>query len=138
MLQVKTYLDKSPILNAGIGLFANEFIPKGTIIWKLDDTIDRIFTEEEYQKLNDLDKEFVDIYSFMYTGKYILCIDNARFFNHSNKPNCISDANDATNLGFTIAQRDIQIGEELTDDYSTFGYSEEDLKYNGAGFDEYN
>jgi len=34
MFLVKTYLDKSKI--RGIGLFADEFIPKGTLIWKFN------------------------------------------------------------------------------------------------------
>lgn len=129
MMQVKTFLDKSSIEGAGIGLFAGEFIPKDTIVWAID-SMDNIYTHEEVQAMNPLYKEFIDIYSFMFNGKYILCVDNARFFNHSDSPNCYSaDFNEFT-LGCTRAKRDIEIGEELTDNYSLFGFTDEDKQYN--------
>jgi len=44
MLQVKTYVKESKI--HGNGLFAKEFIPKGTIIWKFDSRLDTKISEE--------------------------------------------------------------------------------------------
>ncbi len=44
---------------------------------------------------------------------------NARFFNHSCAANCLSVGYD-----FEIAVRDIQAGEELTDDYGTLNLAE--------------
>ena len=38
MLLVRTYLDRSAI--HGIGLFAAERIPKGTVLWRLEPSID--------------------------------------------------------------------------------------------------
>lgn len=130
MLRVKTKLGLSTIPNAGIGLFADEFIPKGTIIWQYEEGLDIQITEEEYQKQHPLYKEFLTTYSFAYNKRLCLCVDNARFFNHSNEPNCYSDEYNVNNLGYTKAKRDIQIGEELLDDYNAFGLIEEDKKFN--------
>src|SRR5690606_31331739 len=52
-------------------------------------------------------------------GNYVLCWDYGRYVNHSFKSNCLSTAYD-----FEIAIRDIQPGEELTDDYAYLNVSE--------------
>ncbi len=57
MLLIKTYLDTRKILHAGIGLFAGEFIPKGTIVWKFDEGIDMLFTDEEFSNAPETKKE---------------------------------------------------------------------------------
>ena len=44
-------------------------------------------------------------------GGYVLCSDDARFFNHSTNANCKSG------IGKTHAIIDIKIGEEITDNY---------------------
>jgi SET domain-containing protein len=128
MLNVKTTLGSSPI--AGTGLFAAEFIPKGTVIWQFDPMIDQVYTEEQFRAVSPAHKSFLKTYCFMYMGKYYLCVDNARFFNHSDEPNCMSSDFNETSLGCTIAKRDIEIGEELTDDYSLFGFTESDKAFN--------
>lgn len=108
MNTVKTYLEKSSI--QGIGLFAAELIEKGTIVWELTQ-IDRVFTYAEVERMKQPYKDHVLKYGYTSKGKYILCGDNGIFYNHSNSPNTES-------LGeFEIANRDIQIGEELTCDY---------------------
>lgn len=130
MLKVKTYIKESSIPNAGMGLFAKEFIPAGTIIWQYDPNIDREYKENEFSSLTGTNKEFVTTYSFRFDDKYYLCVDNARFFNHSDQPNCHSTDFRAECLGFTRALRDIATGEELTDDYSKFGLTEGDREFN--------
>ena len=52
--------------------------------------------------------------------QYILCSDDARFFNHSDTPNTESREVAGEDEVITVAKRDIQPGEELTDDYRTF------------------
>jgi hypothetical protein len=49
----------------------------------------------------------------------VLCWDLARFLNHSCEANCI-----AAGYEFEVAVRDIQPGEELTDDYGTMNLTE--------------
>lgn len=130
MLKVKTKLSESKIEGAGIGLFAAEFIPKGTIIWEYTPEIDRVYTESEFEKYTGLEKEFLEKYCFKYLGNYYLCVDNSRFFNHSDTPNCYSADFNENSLGYTKSLVDIQEGEELTDDYLGFGFTEEDKKFN--------
>ncbi len=115
MLLVKTYIDKSPI--HGIGLFAGEFIPKGTIIWKLEKDFDVIITNEVFNKLPKLTQDYIMFYSYYdeTINSHVLCSDHARFFNKAEEPNCVGD--DGTLYGNTMAVRDIQIGEELTEIY---------------------
>ena len=112
MLTVKTKLGKSEI--AGIGLFADEFIPKDTIIWEYEPGLDIKFSSPEYDSIIDpIYKKFLNTYCFKYNNEYYLCVDNGRFFNHSNTPNCYSDNTDAIwSTGVTKALRDIEKDEE--------------------------
>jgi SET domain-containing protein len=119
MLLVKTRLDKSKI--EGIGLFADEFIPKGTTVWELNDLIDLSLSETSLKELSPPAREQILKYSYLdkRNHRYVLCGDDARFFNHSDTPNCIDEMN-GPNGGRTVSLRDIEPGEELTCDYSVF------------------
>jgi SET domain-containing protein len=118
MLLVKTYLAPSRI--HGIGLFAGQPIAKGTVVWRLDLVIDVELTEADIEALAPPAREQIRKYTYMdlVRGKYVLCGDDARFFNHSDAPNC-HDYPDGDG-GTTVAARDIGEGEELTSDYSRF------------------
>ncbi|MFB6342595.1 SET domain-containing protein [Saccharicrinis sp. FJH62] len=96
----------------GYGVVATKTIPAGTIIW-IHDKLDREFTLQEIQNMEPVYQSVILNYTFRNNkGNYIFCWDNGRFINHSFKSNCLSTAYD-----FEIAIRDIQPGEELTDDY---------------------
>ncbi len=114
MLLVKTYLDKSEV--NGTGCFTDEFIPKGATIWKLERPFDVVLSEEEFILLPQMAKEHILHFAYYNKedGGYVLCSDNAKFFNHSDNPN----TEDQT--GITTALRDIQKGEEILSDYFTF------------------
>lgn len=96
----------------GYGLVATEKIPFGTIVWTLD-PLDRVISPE---KMDSYEPQFRDIllkYSFRNNqGSYVFCWDNGKYINHSFKANCC-----LTPYSFEIAVRDIEKGEELTDDY---------------------
>jgi len=111
MLQIRTYVDRSPI--EGLGLFAAEDIPKGTIIWALSGA-DSVLHRHQVGCMSEIEQVFINKYSFKIKGFYYLCVDDARFMNHSTSPNT-SDLNDNT-----VASRDIAKGDELTCDYSLF------------------
>lgn len=119
MLLVKTKLWISPI--HGIGLFADQFIAANTIVWKFHSAIDLILTAGQIQELSQ--PSFEQTQRYFYRDKktrlYVLCGDDARFFNHSTDPNCI-DTYEGDEHGLTVARRDIQVNEELTCDYSLF------------------
>lgn len=121
MLLVKTKIGPSKI--NGIGLFADQFIPQGTPVWKFQEGFDLEISETDLASLSaPARKQFLKYsYKNIETGKYILCFDDARFFNHANQPNCTEVlSTKEIDEPVDIAACDIQIGEELTCDYKTF------------------
>ncbi len=102
----------------GYGVIATKKIPRGTITW-VQDKFDKEFTAEEVDSMDLIHQKIMDKYSFRnQTGHFILCWDFGRFVNHSFKSNCMSTA-----YGFELAIRDINVGEELTDDYGYLNIS---------------
>ncbi len=103
----------------GYGVVAKKFIPKGTITW-VQDELDQIFTPQKARQLSPLMQQYLETYCFTNSeGNHVLCWDNAKFVNHSFNSSCMSTAYD-----FEIAVRDIQPGEQLTDDYGYLNISE--------------
>lgn len=103
----------------GYGVVATKFIPKGTITWIMD-PLDQVFSPERVHQFPQGIQEILATYSYRdHNGDYVLCWDNARFVNHSFHSNCISTA-----YNFELAVRDIQAGEELTDDYGYLNLTE--------------
>lgn len=117
MLLVRTKIAQSSI--NGIGLFAEEFIAKGTLIWQYVPGFDLAFTEDQLKELPGPARDYLSTYSYKSrdTGRYILDADNARFYNHSQNPNTISIKIAGNEEGGDIATRDIEVGEEITCDY---------------------
>ena len=115
MLLVKASAKPSTI--QGIGLFADERIPKGTMIWKFDPRFDLVFDPGEVEKFPELQRQLFDTYSYIdkNTGKYIYSIDDSRFENHSSVNDNVDSTSDVDR-----AKRDIEIGEELIANYRTF------------------
>ena len=96
----------------GYGVVATKFIPRGTITW-VQDELDASFSGHEVNKMREVTRQLIDKYAFTNgTGEKVLCWDHAKYVNHSFNPNCMSTAYD-----FEFAVRDIEAGEELTDDY---------------------
>lgn len=114
MLRVKAKPKESKL--EGIGLFAEEFIPAGTITWQYDADFDTAFDPETYDRLEENAKELFLKHSYFdyKLEKYILCSDNQRFINHSENPNIKSTPEQ------DVAIIDIQIGEELLCTYSDY------------------
>ena len=128
MLLVKTKVGPSKI--HGLGFLANQFIPKGTPVWRFSPGLDLKFTEAEFQKLPELARQRIEHYYYksLVDNTYILPFDDARFFNHSPNPNVVSiDLLDDPE-GMDIASRDIQPGEELVCDCCDFDASCRDGK----------
>ncbi|WP_324719800.1 SET domain-containing protein [Salinimicrobium sp. HB62] len=103
----------------GYGVVAKKFIPKGTITW-VQDPLDRVLTVNEVGQMHPWVQEQVDKYSFRNNkGELVLCWDLAKYVNHSFNSNCLSSAYD-----FEVAVKDINPGEQLTDDYGYLNISE--------------
>ena len=103
----------------GFGVVATKRIPRGSITWVLDD-LDQVLTPAGASRINDFLKPSLEKYSFMDAqGNLILCWDHARFINHSCEPTCLNSGFD-----FEVAVRDIEPGEELTDDYGTLNLND--------------
>jgi hypothetical protein len=120
MLLVKTKIGPSAI--AGIGLFADSFIPKGAYVWRFGRGFDIRVDKDYPSTLPEPARSFFMKYAYQIpeTLKYVLCADDARFLNHSEIPNtrCVEDPDDEDTA--SVAARDIQPGEELTIDYREF------------------
>ncbi len=118
MLLVKTTLAPSTI--HGIGLFAAQRIRAGTVIWRFHPGVDRFIDDHDLENLSPAAREQVLKYTYVDVAlrRRILCGDDARFFNHSDDPNCLDYPDERG--GTTVARRNIEAGEELTSDYAAF------------------
>ncbi|WP_017381642.1 SET domain-containing protein [Paenisporosarcina sp. TG-14] len=103
----------------GFGVFATQFIPKGTVTWVLDD-LDQTLEPQYVDTVDKYRSEIIKKYAYRNQhGKYILCWDLGRYVNHSFHANCMGTAYE-----FEVAIRDIHPGEQLTDDYGTLNIDE--------------
>ncbi|MGO9171781.1 MAG: SET domain-containing protein [Rhodomicrobium sp.] len=120
MLLVRTILAPSDI--EGLGLFAGQNIPKGTIVWKFVPGVDALFDDSEIESLPAVTQNICRRYSYLdpASKKYVLCGDDARFENHSENPNTAGAYPSGEPFGVDIATRDIHEGEEITCDYRSF------------------
>lgn len=120
MLMVKTTIKKSKI--HGIGLFAAQFIPRGTVVWKFTPGFDLRFTKKDILEFPTQ----LQLYLYKYcwrskkSGLYCFSSDNGKYFNHSDNPNTLSKYCNGEDEVITRSLQDIEIGEEITDDYSSF------------------
>ncbi len=114
MLLIKTKIGPSKI--HGMGLFADEFIPKGAITWEWNSVFDISFKQELVNSLPELMRNYILYYAYFDKdiNKLVLCADNQRYINHSKNINI-----DSTTRR-DIANRDIHPGEELLCNYNLF------------------
>lgn len=120
MLLVKTRLGPSQI--EGIGLFADQDIPAGTVTWRFDPRFDQVFPPEALDGLPEVSRAQLLNYAYVHgpTGHLVFCLDNARFMNHADEPNTMGVHAAGEIAGHDIATRDIRNGEEITCDYRAF------------------
>jgi SET domain-containing protein len=119
MLVIKTKLGLSAI--EGIGLFADQFIRKGAVIWVFDPRFDILFNHSDVERMSEIQRDLIIHFSYysIKSGRYVYSIDNSRFTNHSSNPNVGEEKTgcEGSSEIRTVALRDIQIGEEITEDY---------------------
>jgi SET domain-containing protein len=112
----------------GLGLFAKKKILKDTKWWHARPQDVLIITKKQFLTLENSHKSSMmnDYIQILLTYSYyernldalIFCLDNSRFVNHSNNAN--SGASKDENGFCAVALRDIQPGEEITEDYSKY------------------
>lgn len=126
--QIDKYTEVKQSEIHGLGLFAKNYIPKGTIWWHarpqdvLVITKDQFLTLESSQKIDPLNNFMLHLLNYSYYEKdldaLIFCLDNSRYVNHCFNAN--SGASKDENGFCAVATRDIQLGEEITEDYSKY------------------
>jgi SET domain-containing protein len=134
MLQVRARAGKSAI--HGIGLIAQEFIPKGTKVWEFNPSFDRLLSEHDVSRLSPAALEQLRWYAYHYDdgdGRriWVLSSDDDRFTNHADDPNTQSVHDPSIgprHLAASFAVRDIAAGEEITWNYAEFNGLNQDLR----------
>lgn len=135
MLLVRTRLGPSRI--HGVGLFADEPIASGTVVWEFAPGFDLLVAPHALRALSEPAREQFRRYSYLDSklGMYVLCFDDARFMNHSESPNLDDRSVVRDGMGVTIAIGDIPAGAELTCDYSAFDAEWGSYSLSGDGKD---
>lgn len=125
---IEEYVEVKPSDIHGLGLFAKKFIPKGTIWWHARPRDVLIITKTQFITLDSSHEtsQMKDFMHILLTYSYyerdldalIFCLDDSRFVNHSFNAN--SGASEDESGFCSVAIRDIQPGEEITEDYSKY------------------
>ena len=98
----------------GLGLFATEFIPKGSIVWEFVEGVDIKVSVDRVEKMSEAQQEYFEKYAWVEDDYYYSSCDLTNFVNHSYQPNLkIIDE-------VMISLRDIYPGEELFENYAEF------------------
>lgn len=104
----------------GYGVFATQFIPKGTITYVKDSLEIEISPTQFMQHQKEM-QTVIEKYSYIdERGFRILSWDFGKYVNHCCQCNTMS-----TGYGFEVAIKDIQAGEQITDEYGVFNLTEE-------------
>jgi len=113
MLTVDHKVSQSTI--HGLGVFSNEKIAAGQLVWRFSPVVDREVPIEELLTMPDHVLRAFARHAWYVEerGSFIIGADGDYFMNHSDNPNLIDDGK------FMFAARDIEPGEELTCDYGT-------------------
>ncbi|MEN9552234.1 MAG: hypothetical protein RI935_611 [Candidatus Parcubacteria bacterium] len=123
MYLIKTEVRGSTI--NGKGVFTLEAIKKGDVVWKFVKGADDKMTTEEYENLNDEDKKYIEKVGYLSPLSNMWVFpskdDNAKYTNHSNVNNLTAIKNiELSEEIYFIANRNINLGEELTNNYHEF------------------
>lgn len=116
MMRVRARLQPSQI--DGIGIFALEKIPAGTVVWEHDPILDPVLPLSVRDNAHPVLREWLFRYAWVQNGMLYIAGDEMRYMNHQPTPyaNCFA----AAGADNSVALRDIEAGEELTEDYQIF------------------
>jgi SET domain-containing protein len=116
MLTISTYVAPSAI--EGLGVFAGEFIPAGSLMWSLNPKFDIFIHVREIESYPPHLQDYIARYTYPHLemeGVVILDSDNGKFMNHTLTPNTDFRIFDK---GYALV--DIAPGEEITCNYHEF------------------
>jgi SET domain-containing protein len=128
MIHIKYKLDRSD--KHGIGLFTDEDLKFGQLIYTASPLLDINITQEKFDSLSDREREEFHWWGFFDEASQLWHVDFdvSKFINHSLDGTVTQDK--SYNEACLIATRDLSKGEELTQNYLEFE-SEEDLRRRG-------
>ncbi|HOO52251.1 MAG TPA: SET domain-containing protein [Alphaproteobacteria bacterium] len=118
MFHVKYKLKTSDL--HGIGVFADEDIAKGTLIYTSSPLLDVNITNEEFETLSENEKQEIKYWGFWIesTQRWHVDFDVSRFINHSFEGTVTQDP--TIEDAYLTATKDINAGEELCQNYLEF------------------
>lgn len=103
----------------GVGVFATQPIPRGTVV-VVRDRFDICLDREAFFGMPASVREAMETYMYHdKCGNLVLSWDHARYMNHNCHPTTMM-----TDYGLEIAVRDIDAGEELTTEYGLLNVQE--------------
>lgn len=140
-LKIKYYISSDRY--GGNGVFPDQDIKKGELVWKFDDANICIWKDSYCKQLFKTfdDKTLTDILTYNYFRHDFMIdmrFDNGRYINHSKDPNILSGYEINRQFGFekykddellnSYAIKDISKDMEILDDYNTYSDSPEWIK----------
>lgn len=128
MIHIKYKLDKSDF--HGIGLFTDEDLQKGQLVYTASPMLDINISEDEFDSLDDKEKKEIKYWGFWDAGNNVWHVDFdvSKFINHSSTPTATQSSEHKDT--YLITTRDLKKGEGLTQNYLEFE-SKEDLEKRG-------
>lgn len=105
----------------GLGVFAKEWIPAGTLVWRFDRSM-HVCVEADLRRYDEETRQKALVGGFYHepSGKFVWYRDGMDFVNHADTPFANIAAKEWTPLeqDANYATRDIAPGEELFEDYA--------------------
>ena len=128
MIHIRYKLDRSAA--HGVGMFADEDIAAGTLVYTPSPLLDVNLTQEQFDSLDEKEQREVRYWGFFDepSQKWHVDFDVTHFINHADSATVSQDP--AFAEAHLVAARDIKAGEELTQNYREFE-TEDDLKRRG-------
>jgi uncharacterized protein len=118
MIHIKYKLDKSD--KHGIGLFADEDLKEGQLVYTASPLLDVNLTQEQFDSLSGREKKEFQWWGYFdeRSQRWHVDFDVSKFINHSIDGTVTLDKlHDETYL---VASRDVKRGEEITQNYLEF------------------
>ncbi len=133
MIHIKYKLKSSEV--HGIGFFADQDIKIGSVIYTASPKLDLNISNETFESLTENEKQEILYWGFWIEDQKVWHVDfdNSKFLNHSYKGNVTQDFKNPD--AYLVATRDIENGEEMTQNYLEFE-SESDLARRGIAPEE--